>query len=88
MNKQLRKEIIESLDDSRKGQLEMAEADNFDELIYQGWVEALEYVIDLTGMTEAEFRIKSGIKDERKSNDRRYSKKKERRKRNESFRSR
>jgi len=61
MNKQQKCMLLESLDDSRLGEIECSENgdDEHTAYIYQGWVEALEYVIGIYGLTEKEFRKKS-----------------------------
>ena len=48
--------ILNALDDSRRGEVECGQAEDYDDLIYQGWVEALEFVIALTGQSEKKIR--------------------------------
>jgi hypothetical protein len=53
MNNKDRKQIKEALEDSKKGVEECSDADNFnDSLIYEGWVEALEFVLAIDFTTK------------------------------------
>jgi len=53
MNNKDRKQIKEALEDSKKGVEECSDADNFnDALIFEGWVEALEFVLAIKNETK------------------------------------
>jgi len=69
MNRKEKLEILESLEDSRNGEREMNDHESYDALIYQGWVEALEHVIGLTGQSEKQMKKQVKYKEFKKKRD-------------------